>query len=110
MGHIIDFPEKVFPEWGAIAQELVPYLKNLGATKEEIRQVIDKVRGRWDQIDPPPASDSLPVAFIRKSDEGLPPSTPPFGTRRAHGARHWKLENARTLIALAKFEYQVSSM
>jgi hypothetical protein len=109
MNKIIDFPDKVFLEWGAVAQELVPYLKGLGANKEEARRIIDKVRGRWDQPGTPAVSDLAPVVFIRRSDDRMSLFTPPFDASGLHAGRRWKSENARTLLALARFEYQASS-
>jgi hypothetical protein len=109
MSKIIDFPERVFHEWGAIAQELAPYLKSLGATKAEAQKIIDKIKAEWERLGTPAASDSPDVAFKRRYREKMSLVTPPFDLPRVQAGRHWKLESARTLIALAKFEYQASS-
>jgi hypothetical protein len=109
MSNIIDFPERVFHEWGAIAQELVPYLKSLGASKAEAQKIIDKIKAEWERLGTPAASDSPAVAFNRRFREKTSLVTPPFDIRKTQSGRHWKLESARTLIALAKFEYQASS-
>lgn len=104
MHPVLEFPSKTFIQWGAIAQEIGPYLAQRGASKEEIRAVIDRVRIRWEQLEPrasaqdpgPPTADDHDAAQASGKPE----------EHDIYASRHWRSQPARTLIESAGAEFQ----
>ncbi|MGI4846454.1 MAG: hypothetical protein ACRYF7_24440 [Janthinobacterium lividum] len=90
MQAVLQFPAKVFVQWGAIAQEIVPYLAQRGAKRDEICAVLDRLRTRWEQLEPDDAAE-----VSRQLEEGEP-----------YVSRHWRSQCARMLIESALADYQ----
>lgn len=108
MNNVIAFPDKVFPQWGAIAQALSAYLLQLGATNAQSREIVVRLQARWEQLGVPPA-----LPFLRLIPELRPGEQYEAGKAGLEGrsmqlSRHWKSENARTLLELARLEYGLS--
>ena len=104
MEKVLEFPTKVFAQWGAIAQEIIPYLGQRGAKREEIYAVIDRLRIKWEQSELAPSGDATDVE-ISDTRETVALS----GNLREHGThvpRHWKSQSARTLIESAITDYE----
>jgi hypothetical protein len=107
MDKVLEFPTKVFVQWGAIAQEIVPYLAQRGARREEICAVIDRVRIKWEQLELVQSgrargvelSDQPEIADVSLSQEE--------GDR--YVSRHWRSQSARTLIESAMTDYEHNS-
>jgi len=102
MNKVLEFPSKIFLQWGAIAQEIVPYLAQHGASREEIRAVIDRVRIRWEQLELASPGNR---AGIDDEHEAAQAS----GEQEEHDiytSRHWRSQPARTLIESAGADYQ----
>lgn len=60
MDNIIEFPTKVFRQWGACAQALTTYLRCLGATISESKDIIEGLQVDWERMSLPL---SLPSHF-----------------------------------------------
>jgi len=104
MHEVLEFPTKIFPQWGAIAQEIVPYLTQRGVEREEIRAVLERLRTRWEQLEPAPAGDGAGVGFIDAAKEaGL---SGKLVERDLYVSRHWRSQPARTLIESALADCQ----
>lgn len=93
MNMLLEFPSKTFVQWGAIAQEIVPYLAQRGAKKEEIRAVIDRLRTKWEQLEVLDKSEAAEIAGSLEEHD-------------IHVSRHWRYQSARTLIESAMADYQ----
>lgn len=104
MNNVLEFPSKVFLQWGAIAQEIVPYLAQHGAKKDEIRAVIDRLRINWEQLEAVPAAHDGGVAWSgsQLSEE----TSEELDEHSVYVSRHWKSQTARTLIRFAMADYQ----
>lgn len=104
MNNVLEFPSKVFLQWGAIAQEIVPYLAQHGAKKEEIRAVIDRLRTSWEQLEAVPAAHDAGA-----ESPGRPGNEKASDALEEHSvyvSRHWKSQTARTLIQFAMADYR----
>lgn len=104
MNNVLEFPSKIFFQWGAIAQEIVPYLAQGGANKEEIRAIVDRLRIRWEQQETPPAAHDAGVELSRRCDDDE--ATEELEARDLYVSRHWKSQPARTLIRFAMADFQ----
>lgn len=93
MNKVLEFPSKIFVQWGAIAQEIVPYLAQRGAKREEIRAVVDRLRAKWEQLECPDTPQTAEVS--ERMEEG-----------DLYVSRHWRSQSARTLIESAMLDYQ----
>ncbi len=102
MNTVLEFPSKTFVQWGAIAQEIVPYLAQRGASREEICAVIERVRSRWEQLEQGPPS---PGAAIVEGHEGAHASAE-LEEHDIYVSCHWKSQPARTLIQSAEADYR----
>ncbi|KFI09101.1 hypothetical protein [Massilia sp. BSC265] len=104
MQAVLQFPSKIFIQWGAIAQEIVPYLAQRGVKREEIRAVVERLRARWEQLDPAPSGQGT------ESETSDAPETAQVPGSLEEGAmyisRHWRSQPARTLIESAMADYQ----
>jgi hypothetical protein len=108
MNNVIEFPDKVFPLWGAIAQALNAYLRNLGATNAESKEIVVRLQVKWEQPGTPPTVPSL-----RLIPGPLPGEQHEASKARPDGQTmqilpHWKSQSARTLLELARREYNLS--
>ena len=102
MNNILEFPSKTFVQWGAVAQEIVPYLAQRGASREQILAVIERVRIRWGQLEP--VSPDRGAGAASTGD-----ATQASGEPEEHGiyvSRHWRSQPARMLIESAGADYQ----
>lgn len=101
MHTVLEFPAKVFDQWGAIAQEIVPYLVQRGVGRDDIPAVLERVRARWAQLVPPlPGDADMPLPdqaanVSRQQEEG-----------ELYASRHWRTQSARILIESAGADYQ----
>ena len=103
MNTVLEFPAKVFVQWGAIAQEIVPYLAQRGVKRDEIPAVLDRLRTRWEQLDPalPDAADT-PLLDRAEADE----ASRQLEEGELYVSRHWRSQSARMLIESAIADYQ----
>ena len=107
MNNVIEFPDKVFHQWGAIAQVLTPYLRLLGATKADAQEIITRLKLQWEQLGVAPGPSTLrsvpgPLAHEQNATrEDIPKvkavRTPPT----------WKSKNVRTMLEFARLEHQL---
>jgi len=103
MQTVLEFPAKIFLQWGAIAQEIVPYLSQRGVKCEEICAVVDRLRIRWEQLDPALSGTTVLALIDRDKTSGS------SGKRGEHGmraSRHWRSQPARALIESSLADYQ----
>jgi hypothetical protein len=108
MNNVIEFPDKVFRQWGAVAQVLTPYLCLLGATTAEAREIISRMQVRWEELGVPlslPALRSVPKPLPDRQDAATK-GTPGEQAMQTSPARN--PENARTMLEFARLEYQRS--
>lgn len=108
MHTVLEFPARIFVQWGAIAQEIGPYLAQRGVKREEIRAVIDRLRTRWEQLEPAPSSHAG-IAFLNR-DAARDVAAEVPGNLEEHAmdiSRHWRSQCARTLIESAMADYQL---
>ena len=103
MHAVLEFPAKVFVQWGAIAQEIVPYLAQRGVTRDEICAVLDRLRTRWEQLDPAPPGNT--GAALLDGDEAAAASSQ-LEEGELYVSRHWRSQSARMLIESAMLDYQ----
>jgi hypothetical protein len=108
MNNVIEFPDKVFPQWGAIAQALTAYLRHLGATHAESNEIVVRLRARWEQLGIPLALPSLRWIPELLPGEQYEVSKVGLNGQAMQISRHWKSESARTLLELARLEYDLS--
>ncbi|MGG7604022.1 hypothetical protein [Massilia sp. BKSP1R2A-1] len=104
MKNVLEFPSKTFVQWEAVAQEIVPYLAQCGASREEICAVIERVRFRWEQLEPASPGHGAGAAAVDAHD-----TVPASGELEEHGiyvSRHWRSQPARTLIESAGADYR----
>jgi hypothetical protein len=107
MNNVIEFPDKVFPRWEAIAQALTVHLRELGATNAESKEIIVRLQVRWEQLGVPLALPALRlIRELLPGEQDLTRAGPGEDARQF--SRHWRSENARTLLELAKLEYDLS--
>ncbi|MCA1855212.1 hypothetical protein LE190_04645 [Massilia oculi] len=100
MHTVLEFPAKVFGQWGAIAQEIVPYLVQHGVKRDAIPAILERIRARWDQSAPPAA----PRAALSDCDEAARASGQ-WEEGELYASRHWRSQSARTLIESAMADY-----
>jgi len=103
MQTVLEFPAKVFLQWGAIAQEIVPYLSQRGVKREEICAVVDRLRTRWEQLDPV-LSGATVLALIDRDKAS--DSSGKRGQDGMHASRHWRSQPARALIESSLADYR----
>lgn len=108
MNNVLNFPDKVFLQWEAVAQVLAPYLKHLGATKDEAKKIIGRLEGQWEQ--PAVALDKQAWQLILCSLPGAQhkPNKQELLNQGAPAAQGWKFANVRTLLELARVEFHTS--
>ncbi len=102
MNNLLEFPSKTFSQWGAIVQEIVPYLAQRGASKEEIRAVVDRVRIRWEQLERAAPWHGAGIA----DEHAAAPASKAEEEHELYISRHWRSQSARTLIESAGADYQ----
>lgn len=101
MQTVLEFPAKVFAQWGAVAQEIVPYLTQRGVKRDEICAVLERLRIRWEQLGPA-STHETDTAWISGDDAAcsmLPDE------RAFYVSRHWRSQSARMLIAEAMTDH-----
>ncbi|MEW6369835.1 MAG: hypothetical protein AB1584_02785 [Pseudomonadota bacterium] len=103
MHTVLEFPAKVFVQWGAIAQEIVPYLVQRGVKRDELPAVLDRLRTRWEQLDP--ALRNAADTPLRDGDEADEASRQ-LEEAELYVSRHWRSQSARMLIQSAMADYQ----
>lgn len=101
---VLEFPPKVFAQWGAIAQEIVPYLVQRGVKSDEIPAVLERLRTRWQQLKP--ALPDTPDAGLADADREREAATQREEEAELYMSRHWKSQSARMLIESALADYQ----
>ncbi|VXB97748.1 hypothetical protein [Massilia sp. 9I] len=101
---VLEFPPKVFVQWGAIAQEIVPYLVQRGVKRDEISAVLERLKTRWEQLDP--ALPDTPDAGLLDGDMGTKAARQREEDGELYVSRHWKSQSARMLIESALADYQ----
>jgi hypothetical protein len=108
MNKVIAFPDKVFPQWGAVAQALTAHLRHLGASNGESREIVLRLQARWEQLGVPlavPALRLIPDLLPGQENDGAKVA---LNGQAAQISRHWTSESARTLLELARLEYGLS--
>ncbi|MGI4717337.1 MAG: hypothetical protein ACRYGO_00275 [Janthinobacterium lividum] len=103
MHTVLEFPTKVFVQWGAIAQEIVSYLAQRGVKREEIPAVLERIRKRWEQL--APALPDTPDTALPVGDEAVQAARQ-LEEHELYISRHWRSQSARTLIESAMADYQ----
>ena len=103
MKNVLEFPSKTFVQWGAVAQEIVPYLAQRGASREEIRVVIERVRIRWEQLEPAPPGHGSGAATVDAHEAAQASGELEHDM---YVSRHWRSQPARTLIESAGADYR----
>ena len=103
MHTVLEFPAKIFSQWGAIAQEIVPYLSQRGVKRDEICAIVDRLRIRWEQLAPAPPGAAVLALIGRDKTED---SSGKRGEHGMHPSRHWRLQPARVLIQAALADHQ----
>lgn len=104
MQAVLEFPSKIFIQWGAIAQEIVPYLAQRGVRREEICAVVERLRARWEQLDSAPSGPGTEIETPDVPDTAQVPGS--LEERAMNVSRHWRSQPARTLIESALDDYQ----
>lgn len=104
MNTVLEFPSKVFNQWGAIAQEIAPYLARHGAKKEEIRAVVERLKTRWEQLESAPTGSGTVIEMPAKP--GAAEVSGSLEESDRYVSRHWRSQSARTLIESAMADYQ----
>jgi hypothetical protein len=104
MNKVLEFPSKIFVQWGAIAQEIVPYLAQRGAKREEIRAVIERLRSKWEQHESAPPCHGSAAEF--SDAPGTAEASASLEEGSMYVARHWRTQSARALIEAAMADYQ----
>ena len=102
MHTVLEFPAKVFVEWGAIAQEIVPYLTQRGVKRDEVCAVLERLRTRWEQLDPA-SPQAEGVALI--GGEEAAECAMQLEEGELYASRHWRSQPARILIESAMADY-----
>ena len=108
MSNVIDFPGKDQRQWAGVAEELRPFLASLGATKDEIPGLLDRLQRRWEQLGAPiniqirhsipgPLTDEQGAAFEAALRE-----------QATYISQKWKEEGTRTLFEFARLECQLA--
>jgi hypothetical protein len=108
MNKVIEFPDKVFPQWGAIAQAISAYLRHLGATNAMSAEIVVRLQVRWEQLGVPLALPSLRLIPELLPGEQYEVSKVGLNGQDMQVSGHWKSESARTLLELARLEYDLS--
>lgn len=108
-GHnnVIEFPDKVFQQWGAVAQILTPYLRLLGATKADAQEIIATLQLRLEQLGVPPSLSTLRSVPGPLADDQNATGKEPPKVKTMQAPPTWKSENVRTMLELARLEYQL---
>ena len=108
MTNVLLFPNKVFREWGAVAQALAGYLSSLGATTYEARDIIDRLQVKW-------ARQGVPLTRpILRQVPTSPRGQPEYGNSigiKFHTRdmpRNPASDGAWSLFELAKLDYDRS--
>lgn len=110
MNNVIEFPIKVFQQWGPHAQALTTYLRCLGATISESRDIIEGLKADWERMSLPlslPSHLQPSLSKLRESEY-----IHHFGTN-SHIPKNRKVIvpiKARTWFELAKFNYEHMKM
>jgi hypothetical protein len=107
MNNVIEFPDKVFAQWGAIAQALTAHLRHLGASNGESREIVVRLQARWEQLGIPPALPALRLISEPLPTEQNDVTKLALRGEAMHISRHWKSASARTLLELARLEYAI---
>jgi hypothetical protein len=107
MNNVIEFPDKVFHQWGAIAQVLTPYLRLLGATKTDTQEIISLLKLQWEQLGVAPGPSTLRSVPGLPADEQNTTSKEIHKVKAMRSPQPWKSENARTMLEFARLEYQL---
>jgi hypothetical protein len=107
MNNVIEFPDKVFHQWGAVAQVLTPYLQLLGATKADAKEIIARLQVQWEQLGVPPGPSTLRSVPGLLADEQNTTSKEVPKVKAMRNPQPWKSENARTMLEFARLEYQL---
>lgn len=100
---VLEFPAKVFVQWGAIAQEIVSYLVQRGVKRDEIPVVLDRIRTKWEQLDP--ALPDTTGTTLADGDKAAEVSRQ-LEEGELYVSRHWRSQSARMLIESAMADYQ----
>lgn len=106
MNNVIEFPTKIFRQWGPNAQALTTYLSCLGATTGEAGAIVNRLQLEWERTGLPltgqapqqiakPGSNKLKYA----NNDGIK-----FHVREM--PRHVGSKTARNLFELARLEYE----
>ena len=108
MTNVLLFPNKVFREWGAIAQALASYLSSLGATTYEARDIIDRLQVKWSRHGVPLTRPIL--RQVPASPRGQPEYSDSTGIRyhTRDMPRNPASDAGRSLFELAKLDYDRS--
>ena len=106
MNVVLAFPNKVFVEWGAVAQELGSYLTLLGATKPQAREIIGRLQRRWETLGAPLGLQGLRSIPKPPADEQGAAAKAAGNGHDAGPVSYWKSQHLRTLLELARREYQ----
>ena len=107
MATIYEFPPKDERQWRGVAEELSIFLSYLGASSEEVAELLPKLRARWDALGKPftiqiqhsyPAP--LSAAQLDAIDQAL-------RAQAAEIASVFKKEHSATLIEFARLEFEI---
>ncbi|KFI06699.1 hypothetical protein JN27_13535 [Massilia sp. BSC265] len=106
MNVVVEFPKKIFVQWGALAQELASSLSRLGATKAEVKEITARLQVKWEQPDTPPTPKGLCVIPSLEAGKQAAEAGPADKKRPLRTCAYWESQDARTLIELARYEYR----
>jgi hypothetical protein len=104
VNNVIEFPKKIFGQWGAIAQEIISLLRSAGANKMQADLIVERMRMKWHQCQDWPAVTNSQVFDLFPAD-----------VRSIHAHLYLELDNctsrqmhsmnAKTLLKLAGAEF-----
>ncbi|RZA34507.1 MAG: hypothetical protein EOP92_15330 [Lysobacteraceae bacterium] len=104
MQAVLEFPSKIFTQWGAIAQEIASHLAQRGIKRDEICAVIERLKARWEQLESVPSSQGADTETSDGFETGQAPQA--REDRDLFVSRHWRSQPARTLIEAAMADFQ----
>lgn len=107
MNNVIEFPGKDVRQWAGIAEEMKIYLSGLGADEEEIKQVLIRLQGHWNNLGAPVVLSAPYTLPADMTPEQVAATEAAVRVRVAELTELHKLEHGKTLMEFARLEYQL---